>query len=91
MGGGWSRRNGEHLLTIINDILDLSKIESGKFRLEPLPCNSKQLVGGTAELLQSNADARNLRLDLEFVDPFPDHVVTDPTRKYNRSSSSGGG
>jgi signal transduction histidine kinase/FixJ family two-component response regulator len=74
------RRNGEHLLTIINDVLDLSKIDSGKFCVERLLFNPRQLVCGMAELIQSNAHARNLRLDLEFDDPIPDHVLTDPTR-----------
>ena len=74
------RRNSEHLLTIINDILDLSKIESGKFRIERLPCNPRQLASGAAEFMRSNADARQLRLDLQFVEPIPAEVLTDPTR-----------
>ncbi len=74
------RRNGEHLLTVINDILDLSKIESGKLAIERVPCCLRQLVCETAEFLQPRAQNRGVQFDVEFVGSIPAAVVTDPTR-----------
>jgi signal transduction histidine kinase/ActR/RegA family two-component response regulator len=74
------RRNGEHLLTIINDILDLSKIETGQLTIERLPCHPRQLVLETAELMRPRVMSSGLRFDIEFDGPIPETVVTDPTR-----------
>ncbi len=74
------RRNGEHLLQIINDILDLSKIEAGKLDVGRLPFAPRQLVTEVQALMQVRADARKLELALEFDEPLPPTLIGDPTR-----------
>jgi len=74
------RRSGEHLLTIINDILDLSKIEAGKIQVETLVCSPVEIVAGVASLLRAKALNKNLTLEVEYDGPIPRTIRTDPTR-----------
>jgi signal transduction histidine kinase/ActR/RegA family two-component response regulator len=74
------QRNGEHLLEIINGILDLSKIEAGKLEVERIPCSPAQIVGDVVSLMRTRAKAKNLSLDVEFQGTIPETVQTDPTR-----------
>ncbi|WP_237132791.1 ATP-binding protein [Pseudohongiella sp. O18] len=72
--------SGQALLTIINDILDLSKIEAGKLRLEWVPFSMQELVEGTAETLIRPALDKQLRL-VPYVDPaIPANLIGDPAR-----------
>jgi len=74
------RSNGEHLLGVINDILDLSKIEAGEMVVERIPCSPRRIVNDVMSLLEVRADAKGLRLVSEHAQPAPDLVRTDPTR-----------
>jgi signal transduction histidine kinase/FixJ family two-component response regulator len=74
------KRNGELLLEIINDILDLSKIEAGKFDVDPQPCSPRQLVADVVTLMKVRADAKKLPLEIVFEGPIPNLVRTDPLR-----------
>jgi len=74
------RRNGEHLLGIVNDILDLSKIESGKMQLERNACSPHEVVNDVAALMQVRAQARQLALRVQWDGPIPETIVTDVTR-----------
>jgi signal transduction histidine kinase/DNA-binding NarL/FixJ family response regulator len=74
------KRNGELLLEIINDILDLSKIEAGKFEIEPSPCSPRQVVGDVVELMQVHADLKQLPLVVDFDGPLPTVIRTDALR-----------
>ncbi|MCA9123111.1 MAG: response regulator [Planctomycetaceae bacterium] len=74
------RRNGEHLLAIINDILDLSKVEVGKMSLELLDQNPCDLVVEVISLVKVKADGAGLALEAEFEGPIPRTIRTDPTR-----------
>src|SRR5580704_71137 len=74
------KRNGEHLLAIINDILDLSKIESGKLVIEQVRCSPRQIVADVIELLQVRIAAKGLAATTHFDPRVPQHVLTDPTR-----------
>ncbi len=74
------RRNGEHLLQIINDILDLSKIEAGKLDVERIPCSPVQIAREVIELMRVRAEGKGIDLDLVFEGPLPERVQSDPTR-----------
>ncbi len=73
-------RNADHLLRLINDILDLSKIEAGKLEAERTSCSVIQLVADIASLMQVRADARGLCFKTEFVGPIPECIESDATR-----------
>ena len=74
------RRNGTHLLAIINDILDLSKIEAGKMTLERTLCSPRTMANEVVSLLRPRALAKRLAMDLEYVGSLPETIMTDPTR-----------
>ena len=74
------RRNGEHLLSIINDVLDLSKIEAGAMRTELIACSPAQIAVDVASLLRVRAVEKKLRLDVVFETAIPDTIQSDPTR-----------
>lgn len=73
-------RNGEHLLAIINDILDLSKIEAGKLEMERVRCSLPALIDEVVQLLQVRAEEKHLELSVEIRSSVPEIVETDPTR-----------
>jgi signal transduction histidine kinase/CheY-like chemotaxis protein len=74
------RRNGEHLLEIINDILDISKIEAGKVELTPVTLNPVQLVADVHSLMHVRAKAKNLQFEITYDGAIPETVRTDPVR-----------
>ncbi|MFP5379351.1 MAG: sensor histidine kinase, partial [Vicinamibacteria bacterium] len=75
-----ARASGESLLGIINDILDLSKIEAGKLLLEPAECDPRDLVEGVLDLVAEAAHTKGVEL-ASFVDSgVPAGVVTDARR-----------
>ena len=74
------RRNGNHLLAVINDILDLSKIEAGEVRVEQLPVDLPQLLADVVALMRPRADAKGVACRLEFAQPIPETIAADPTR-----------
>ncbi len=74
------RRNGEYLLGIINDILDLSKIEAGRITTERIRCSPCQIVADVASTMRVRADAKGLPFEIEYDGPIPETIETDPTR-----------
>jgi signal transduction histidine kinase/CheY-like chemotaxis protein/HPt (histidine-containing phosphotransfer) domain-containing protein len=74
------RRNGEHLLSVINDILDLSRVEAGRLHVERVPCSPARILSDVASLLRGRADEVGLHFEAHLVTPIPAVVVTDPTR-----------
>ncbi len=74
------KRNGEHLLTIINDILDISKIEAGKVELECVRFSFIELVSDVTKLMTIRANEKSLPLKLEFNGSLPEIIESDPTR-----------
>jgi signal transduction histidine kinase/FixJ family two-component response regulator len=71
---------GEMLLTLVNDVLDLSKIEAGKLTLERIPFDLERLVKEVAGLVRPAALARNLELREEFAPNLPGTLIGDPQR-----------
>lgn len=74
------RRNGEHLLAIINDILDISKIEAGEMSVERLPTNVAMVLGEILPLLRERANSKGITLDAHFATGIPKTFRCDPTR-----------
>ncbi|MBI3840256.1 MAG: PAS domain S-box protein, partial [Planctomycetia bacterium] len=74
------KRNGKYLLEIINDILDLSKIEAGKFSVEKQRCSTCQIIADAASLMRVPASAKQLPLKIEYVGPIPEIIESDSTR-----------
>ncbi|WP_298869352.1 ATP-binding protein [uncultured Gimesia sp.] len=74
------KENGEYLLKLINNILDLSKIESGKLQVEQISCSPHALIDNVFSLMKVRADAKGLPLDVRFDGPLPEIICTDPTR-----------
>jgi signal transduction histidine kinase/CheY-like chemotaxis protein len=74
------RRNGEHLLAVINDILDISKIEAGQMTTEAIEASPGEIVADVASLMRARAQEKKLNLDVEYEGPIPASIKTDPTR-----------
>lgn len=77
---GRIHRNGKYLLEILDDILDLSKIESGRLALHKGRFSPIQLMADVASMMRIRADAKNLSLDIEFDGPIPETIRSDQTR-----------
>jgi PAS domain S-box-containing protein len=71
---------GRSLLAIINDILDLSKVEAGKIDLEAIPLSPAGIVGGALALVRGEALKKDIALDIAIAPDVPDWVNGDPTR-----------
>ncbi|RMH23697.1 MAG: PAS domain-containing hybrid sensor histidine kinase/response regulator, partial [Planctomycetota bacterium] len=74
------RRNGEHLLALINDILDLSKIEAGRMDLERLSFDPLRVVMDVESLMSARAAEKGIALSVERRTPVPVSITADPTR-----------
>ncbi len=74
------QRQGENLLGIINNILDLSKIEAGRMTVERVPSSPCELVSEVASLMRVRADTKGLAFCVDYAGPVPETVETDPTR-----------
>ncbi|MGD9646816.1 MAG: ATP-binding protein [Pirellulales bacterium] len=74
------RRNGHHLLKIINDVLDFSRVDAGKMKLDLRSVSPRDLVDEVITLLLPQAECKGLKLVGKFDPAVPDVVETDPTR-----------
>jgi len=72
--------SGEYLLSILNDILDISKIDAGKMVLITAPEDIRAILGALVGFWRPRADARNLALSLHVDDDVPDHLMVDALR-----------
>jgi PAS domain S-box-containing protein len=74
------KRNGRMLSGIINDILDLSKIEAGKLEVERVDVPFSEIIKDVESLLSLEATAKGIRLSLQTEGVIPNHLKTDPLR-----------
>ena len=74
------RRNAGHLLELINEILDLSKIEAGQMSIERIRCDIPKMLAEVALLMRSRAEENSLKFKVSFVGSVPRHICTDPMR-----------
>jgi len=72
--------SGEHLLELINDVLDLSKVESGAMDVESIPTMIGPLAHEVVKVLRVKADEKDIRLDINIHSSLPEHILSDPSR-----------
>jgi predicted ATPase/signal transduction histidine kinase/DNA-binding NarL/FixJ family response regulator/tRNA A-37 threonylcarbamoyl transferase component Bud32 len=73
-------RSGEHLLTLINQVLDLSKIEAGRTTLNETFCDLHRLLNDLKDMFQLKADNKKLQLLFEGASDIPQYVRTDEVK-----------
>ena len=71
--------SAQHLLSVINNVLDLSKIEAGKFNLDEAPVVVSSLLANVSSILSERVKVKGLRLLVE-IEHLPHNLVGDPTR-----------
>jgi ammonium transporter, Amt family len=74
------RRNGNYLLDIVNDLLDIAKIEAGTLTVDPSPCSPMQLLDDIHALMQVRSQAKRLSLSVDAEGPLPSIILTDQLR-----------
>ena len=72
--------SGKHLLALINDILDLSKVEAGRLEVERIPCAPHVIVSQAVLELEARARDKNISLEFAAEGPVPQTVLCDPLR-----------
>jgi PAS domain S-box-containing protein len=72
--------SGKHLLELINDILDLSKIEAGRLEVERKACAPGELISELVTMFTVPAQNRGISLEFTTSGPVPETILTDPTR-----------
>ncbi len=70
----------DHLLSLINDILDMSRIEAGRVQLESKPFSLRQLAGRLYDMFAKNLEARGVHYEVRFEDMTVDYVIGDELR-----------
>lgn len=71
------QQSGEHLLSLINDILDVSRIEAGKLQLDPQPVELRGIVRGVADMIAVRAQEKSLAFDWQIAPDVPHDVIAD--------------
>jgi PAS domain S-box-containing protein len=86
-GGAQSQRHldtivssGKHLLALINDILDLSKVEAGRLEVERIPCEVHAVVNEVAAIMRVKADEKQIGMDVVYPKALPAQMLADPAR-----------
>ncbi|MBE6913579.1 MAG: transporter substrate-binding domain-containing protein [Ruminococcaceae bacterium] len=73
-------QSSDHLLSLINDVLDMSRIESGKMNLEEKEESLSEIVRGLRSIVQANARAKQIDLLVDAVDVYDEHIICDKLR-----------
>ncbi|HTD90433.1 MAG TPA: ATP-binding protein [Burkholderiales bacterium] len=72
--------SGKHLLELINDILDLSKVEAGQMEMERIPCALHRIVREVMNVMTAVALQKGIALNLQVTTPLPETIQSDPKR-----------
>lgn len=75
-----SRSSGESLLVLINDILDLSKVDAGQIALENTPFNLSAILAKACDVMSAKAEVKGIRINCLMPDAVPTSLVGDPHR-----------
>ncbi len=73
-------RNGKYLLDIIDQVLDLAKIEAGKLEIDKIRCSPAQIVGDVVSLMEVRAEEKGIGLAIEYEGRIPEWIHSDPAR-----------
>jgi two-component system CheB/CheR fusion protein len=77
---GAIRQSGRYLLALVDDLLDISRIEAGRLRIEIEPCSPAEVMAAAVESLRAKAEAGGILLESHVESPVPEFVQTDPVR-----------
>jgi PAS domain S-box-containing protein len=72
--------SGRHLLELISDVLDLSKIESGQMDVEKVRCAPHEVIADAISILRVRAQEKGINLEYGWKGPVPETIETDPSR-----------
>ena len=72
--------SGNHLLSLINDVLDMSRIESGKMHLEEKACSLPDILHGLRNMVQAEVNAKQLELYIDTIDIIDEDIFCDKLR-----------
>lgn len=74
------RRNGEHLLSVINQVLDISKLEAGEIVIANEPCSPFEILEDVCQLTKLQTDSKHLQFKLDVLTPLPKSITSDAMR-----------
>lgn len=74
------RRNGQVLLKLVEDILDLSRVETGRIRFDLQPCSPRMIIEDVIDIFRTDVDRKKIVLKTEGLEHLPNGFVTDPVR-----------
>jgi signal transduction histidine kinase/CheY-like chemotaxis protein/HPt (histidine-containing phosphotransfer) domain-containing protein len=74
------RSSGKHLLQLLNDVLDISKIEAGQLQIETITCSPHQLLAEVISVLRVPARKKGITLDYRWESGIPETIQSDPHR-----------
>lgn len=77
---GIIKRNGEYLLTLINQLLDIAKVEAGKLTAESISCSPLSILNEVESLVRVRAEEKCLQFEVAAKGKIPETIHTDPTR-----------
>ncbi len=72
--------SGTHLLELINDILDLSKVEAGQMTVETIDCKPYQVINDVIQILRVKAEEKDISLDFDINNDIPETIQSDPAK-----------
>jgi signal transduction histidine kinase/FixJ family two-component response regulator len=74
------QNGGQHLVRLVDDILDLSKIEAGRMEYDRIPASPHQIISEMISVLRVRAQEKGLSLEYSWASPIPETICTDPGR-----------
>jgi CheY-like chemotaxis protein/HPt (histidine-containing phosphotransfer) domain-containing protein len=74
------RRNADYLMHLIDDVLDISRIEAGRLQIEPAPCSLFAVLSEVRAVMATRAARKGLEFRIDVPAPVPDGIVTDARR-----------